>query len=72
MKLDALRAAWPSGEVLIEDGPRRVMVVAAAERFSDQMMGITEKVVPDEPQRALFDKAFSLSDRLFGRGNPGD
>lgn len=72
IKLDALRAAWPSGEVLIEDGRRRVMVVAGAERFSDQMMGITEKVVPDEPQRALFDKAFSLSDRLFGRENPED
>ncbi|NNM28990.1 MAG: hypothetical protein HKO57_05675, partial [Akkermansiaceae bacterium] len=42
-ELDAVRAAWPAGEAVIESGGRRIMVVASAERFSDQAMGITEK-----------------------------
>ncbi len=57
--------AWPSGEVLVDDRGRRVMIVAAAERFSDQAMGISEKVTPNPAQRALFDQAFGLIDRLF-------
>jgi hypothetical protein len=59
--------AWPSGEVLLETNGRRVLVVAGAERFSDQSMGITEKVVPDDAQRAVFNQAYGLIDRLFGR-----
>jgi hypothetical protein len=43
------------------------LVVAGAERFSDQSMGISEKVVPEEAQRAVFDQAYGLIDRLFGR-----
>jgi hypothetical protein len=65
--LEEIRKAWPSGEVLIDDGGRRLMIVAGAERFSDQAMGISEKVVPDETQKALFNQAFGLIDRLFGR-----
>jgi hypothetical protein len=65
--LGEIRKAWPSGEVLIDDGGRRLLIVAGAERFSDQSMGISEKVVPDETQRALFNQAFGLIDRLLGR-----
>jgi hypothetical protein len=65
--LEEIRKAWPSGEVLIDDGGRRLMIVAGAERFSDQAMGISEKVVPDESQKALFNQAFGLIDRLLGR-----
>ena len=64
--------AWPGKEVVILDGERRVMVVANAERFSDQVMGITEKVVPDAGQRALFNQAFGVIDRLFGRSPTGE
>ncbi len=63
--------AWPAGEVVISDGERRVLVVAGAERFSDQVMGISEKVVPDAGQRALFNQAFGVIDRLFGREPTG-
>jgi hypothetical protein len=63
-----IATAWPNGEALVEEGGRRVLVVAGADRFSDQAMGISEKVVPDAGQRALFDQAFGLIDRLFGRG----
>jgi hypothetical protein len=59
--------AWPAGEVVFTDGKRRVMIVANAERFSDQSMGITEKVTPDEVQRAVFNQAFGIVDRLFNR-----
>jgi hypothetical protein len=65
--LEEIRKAWPAGEIIVEDEGRRLMVVAAAERFSDQAMGITEKVVPDDAQRKLFDQAFGLIDRLLGR-----
>lgn len=64
--LAKIATAWPAGEAIIDDGGRRVMIVANAERFSDQVMGISEKVVPDAGQRALFDAEFSLIDRLFG------
>jgi hypothetical protein len=64
--------AWPSGEVLVSDGERRLLIVAAAERFSDQAMGISEKVVPDAGQRGLFNQAFGLIDRLFGRVATGE
>ncbi len=67
---EAVASAWPGGEVLIEDGGRRVLVVAAAERFADQAMGISEKVTPTPAQRALFDQAYALIDRLFGRPTP--
>ena len=70
--LARVAAAWPAGEVVINDGGRRVLVVAGAERFSDQAMGITEKVVPDAPQKVLFNQAFGLVDRLFGRGPTTD
>ncbi len=63
--------AWPAGEVLINDGERRVLVVAGAGRFSDQSMGISEKVVPDDSQRQLFTRAFALIDQLLGRTPPG-
>jgi hypothetical protein len=65
-----LASAWPKGEIELQDGGRRVLVVAGAERFSDQAMGISEKVVPDAGQRALFDQAFGVIDRLFGRAAP--
>lgn len=64
--------AWPASEVVISDGERRLLVVAGAERFSDQAMGISEKVVPDAGQRALFNQAFGVIDRLFGRGPLGE
>jgi hypothetical protein len=64
--------AWPANEVVISDGERRLLVVAGAERFSDQAMGISEKVVPDAGQRALFNQAFGVIDRLFGRGPLGE
>lgn len=69
---DAARftAAWPQGEALIGEGGRRLLVVAGAERFSDQNMGISEKVTPDATQRAKFTQAFGLIDRLLGRNPP--
>lgn len=69
--LAAIAAAWPSGEVMVRDGDRQVMVIAGAERFSDQAMGISEKVVPDAAQRALFTQAFGVIDRLLGRAASG-
>jgi len=65
--LTKIAAAWPAGEVLLDTGGRRLLVVAGAERFSDMNMGITEKVKPDAKQRARFDQAFALIDRLFGK-----
>jgi hypothetical protein len=62
--------AWPSGEVVIDDGGRPVMILAGAERFSDQAMGISEKVIPDAGQAALFKQSFGVIDRLFGRETP--
>jgi hypothetical protein len=64
--LGEIRKAWPSGDILIDEGGRRLLIVAGAERFSDQSMGISEKVVPDDTQRALFNQAFGLIDRLLG------
>lgn len=65
--LAKIATAWPSGEVEIRDGDRRVLVISAAERFSDKSMGISEKVVPDAGQRVLFNQAFSVIERLLGR-----
>ncbi|MCF7730509.1 MAG: hypothetical protein K9N23_02435 [Akkermansiaceae bacterium] len=65
-----IASAWPAGEVLVEDGGRRVLVVAGAERFSDQAMGISEKVTPDAGQRELFGQAYGVIDRLMGRETP--
>lgn len=64
--LAKIATAWPSGEAVFDDGGRRVVIVANAERFSDQAMGISEKVVPDAGQRVLFGREFDLIDRLFG------
>jgi len=61
------RSAWPNAEAVVEEGGRRVLVVAGAERFSDLAMGISEKVVPTAAQRTLFGQAFGIIDRLFGR-----
>ena len=69
--LARIAAAWPAGEVTIQDGERQVMVIAGAERFSDQAMGISEKVVPDAGQKALFSQAFGVIDRLLGRATAG-
>jgi hypothetical protein len=63
--LERARAAWPTGQALLEEGKRRILLVFSAERFSDQAMGFSEKVVPDATQRALFNQAFSLVDTLF-------
>jgi hypothetical protein len=62
--------AWPAGEVMVDDGGRRVLVVAGAERFSDQAMGFSEKVTPTPEQRALFGQAFAVIDRLADRPPP--
>lgn len=65
---DALAPAWtgwPDGEAVIEAGGRRLLLVFAAERFSDRRMGITEKAVPDAALRAHFERAYTLIDRLF-------
>ncbi len=64
--LAKIAAAWPAGEALLDDGGRRVLVIAGAERFSDQEMGISEKVTPDAAQRARFGEAFGAIDRLLG------
>lgn len=63
--LAAASQAWPNREVLVESNGRRILLVADAARFSDQSMGFSEKVVPTPAQRALFDEAFGLVDRLF-------
>lgn len=68
--LAQLAQAWPAAEVMIQDGKRNVLVVAGAERFSDQSMGISEKVDPDDALRATFNRSFALIDRLFGRDIP--
>lgn len=65
--LAKVASAWPSGEAVLDDDGRRVVIVANAERFSDQAMGISEKVTPDAAQRVVFDQAFSTIDRLLGR-----
>jgi hypothetical protein len=66
------RGAWPQGEVLLQTDERSILVVFDAERFSDQAMGFSEKVVPNDSQRALFDQAYSLVDRLFDREKVGE
>jgi hypothetical protein len=63
--LDRIKLNWPNGEVALEDGPRRLVLVFSAERFSDQSMGFSEKVVPNEAQHQVFNQAFELVDRVF-------
>lgn len=58
--------AWPAGEVILDDNGRRVVIVANAERFSDQAMGISEKVTPDAAQKVLFGQSFAIIDQLLG------
>jgi hypothetical protein len=65
--LTRIAAAWPNGEAETASGNRRILVVAGADRFSDQNMGISEKVKPNPQQRARFDEAFAVVDRLFGK-----
>ena len=65
--LARIATAWPTGEAIVQDGERQVMVIANCDRFSDQAMGISEKVVPDANQRALFTQAFGIIDRLLGK-----
>ncbi|MCU0781396.1 MAG: DUF4350 domain-containing protein [Akkermansiaceae bacterium] len=67
---NSIVSAWPAGETLVEEGGRRALIVASAERFADQAMGISEKVTPNAAQRALFDQAFGVIDRLFNRVPP--
>lgn len=62
--------AWPAGEVVIDDAEERLLIVANAERYSDQSMGISEKVVPDAAQREVFSNAFGIIDRLLGKESP--
>jgi hypothetical protein len=59
------QAAGPAAEVVLNDSGRRVALAFSAERFSDQVMGFSEKVVPDANQRALFDRLFGVYDALF-------
>jgi hypothetical protein len=68
--LQKILDAWPSGELMLETGGRRIMVVAGAERFSDRSMGISEKVRPTPEQRALFDQMFGVIDRFLGKDTP--
>ena len=49
----------------LEDGNRRIVLVFPAERFSDREMGFSEKVTPNEAQRARDDEQFALLDWLF-------
>ena len=65
--LTRVAQAWPSGDVVIDDAEGRLLIVANAERYSDQSMGISEKVVPDAAQRAVFNDAFGIIDRLLGK-----
>lgn len=58
-------SAWPNGTARIEEQQRRIAVVFRAERFSDRQMGISEKVTPNEVQRALYNEQFALLDWLF-------
>lgn len=68
--LERAKAAWPSGEIILEERNRRVLLLFSAERFSDQAMGFSEKVVPTDNQRALFSQEFSLVDSLFAEDAP--
>jgi hypothetical protein len=70
--LAKVASAWPSGEIALDDGGRKIVVAANAERFSDQAMGISEKVTPDAAQRTLFDQAFGVIDQLFGHAPPAN
>ena len=65
--LDRVAAAWPEGEVRLEDGARRLAVVFPAERYSDRQMGFSEKVTPNDTQLARYAEQFALLDWLFGR-----
>jgi hypothetical protein len=65
--LGRVMAAWPDGEVRLQDGSRRIVVVFPAERYSDREMGFSEKVDPSETQRARYDEQFALLDWLFDR-----
>jgi hypothetical protein len=65
-----IASAWPNGEVTLQDGERRVLIIAGAERFSDQSMGISEKVTPTPEQRERFGQAFGVVDRLLGKPDP--
>lgn len=70
--LQKIIGAWPSGEVMLETGGRRLMVIAGGERFSDRAMGISEKVRPTPEQRAIFDQMFGVIDRFLGKDTPTD
>jgi hypothetical protein len=59
------KAAWPAGEVTLQQGQRRVLLVFSSERFCDQAMGFSEKVAPSDAQKVLFAEAYSLLDALF-------
>ena len=69
-----LRVRAPESAVVASIAVREGQAVKAGdllmeihrERFSDQAMGISEKVTPDAAQRAVFDQAFGIIDRLFG------
>jgi hypothetical protein len=63
--LTKAKSAWPAGEVILDQGNRRLLLVFSIERFSDQAMGFSEKVVPSDSQQVLFGQEFSLIDGLF-------
>jgi len=65
--LARVEAAWPAGEVRIQEGDRRIAVVVPAENFSDSQMGFSEKVKPSEIQLERYAEQFELMDWLFGR-----
>jgi hypothetical protein len=58
-------AAWPEGVVRIEEADRRIVLVFPAERFSDRQMGFSEKVSPNDEQKARYNEQFELLDWLF-------
>lgn len=60
-----VEAAWPEGTVRLEAGTRRIAVVFPAERFSDREMGFSEKIAPNDAQRARYAEQFELIDWLF-------
>lgn len=64
-EVDQARTAWSSGSHLVDKGSRRILLVAEAERFSDQEMGISEKGIPDAVLQERFTQAFDLVDLLF-------
>lgn len=66
--LAQVEAAWPSGEIRLEDGGRRIAVVFPAEKFADTNMGFSEKVSPSDTQRERFQEQFALIDWLFDLG----